>query len=237
MAGAELLEQGVRRDAGQRIDRAERLVEQEQVAALAPAPRRAATRCASPPESVLGQSRSRASRPTSRRASCPRSRAPRPRRPSNTLSITLAQGSSRASWKTTARCRGTSIAPVTPASSPASPRNSVLFPGSRCDRGARRTRPRRGAGRSLAARHETRTVERHASVERDRWRAGGRRREGRRVREGGRGGDAAHRLACQRRGPVVRAGARSRRRSSPSSGVDGEAHDDDVGLEERLRLV
>ena len=90
--------------------------------------RASATRCASPPESVLGQSRSCACELDLASAARPRSRASGPRRPSTTLSSTRAHGSSRASWNTTARRAGTTARPSKPSSRPASARSNVLLP-------------------------------------------------------------------------------------------------------------
>ena len=68
--------------------------------------RASAARCASPPESVLGQSLSWPASPTSDSASRPRDAAAEPFCPRITLDSTDAHGSSRGSWKTTARCCG-----------------------------------------------------------------------------------------------------------------------------------
>ena len=92
-------------DPGQRVERAERLVEQQQVGLLTSA-RASDTRWAWPPESCRGQAHSLSVRPTSlsvSSASRLRSRRSGPlSRASSTFSRTRRQGSSRGSWKATA---------------------------------------------------------------------------------------------------------------------------------------
>ena len=128
MPRAELGHEAVHPDAGQRVERAERLVEQQQRGLAHERPgQRGALRLATgeglgPVARVVGEA-------DLGRAPARRGHGCRVRRsPSTTLSSTFAHGSSRASWNPTARRSGTRISPVTAGSRPARARRNVLLP-------------------------------------------------------------------------------------------------------------
>ncbi len=126
---AQLAQQVVHLDPGQRVERAERLVGQQQLGARQTSERASAARCASPPDSSRGQARSRPARPDlGQRGPAPLAGVGAARARAVTLSSTRSQGSSRESWKTTDTCSGTSIAPL--------PGCVVVEPGERPQQGA-----------------------------------------------------------------------------------------------------
>ena len=125
---AQLLHQCVHADPGQGVEGAERLVEQQQLrlADQRPGQRRALRLAAGqrlgPVVLVAGEADLDAA------LARPRSAARVPCWPRITLSSTLAQGSSRGSWKTTERRPGTKMSPSASWSRPARARSSVLLP-------------------------------------------------------------------------------------------------------------
>lgn len=90
------------------------------------------TRCAWPPDRVLGQTVARSSMPTSARALSARARSGRPGRPRTTLRHTFSQGSSRGDWKAALRRAGTVTSPPISSSSPARIRSRVDLPQPLC---------------------------------------------------------------------------------------------------------
>ena len=164
-------------DAGERVERAERLVEQQQLGLADErpgerGPLRLAARQRLGPVVLVAVEPDLGERRAARAAA-----ASRPRRPSMTLSSTAAHGSSRGSWNTTdagARARGSR--PSTPRSSPARARSSVLLPEPL--RPSRATNSPGRRSRSMPAEHLA-VAERPADVAGRRPRGRGRRRVGR----------------------------------------------------------
>ena len=98
---------------GQRVQRRERLVEQQQSPVAAPAPWPARRVAPHPRTDTFGQTSVRWLMPTSASAASARCRSGRPGSPRTTFRQTLFQGSRRGDWKATARAVATSATPST----------------------------------------------------------------------------------------------------------------------------
>ena len=190
--------------------------------------RASAARCASPPERVLGQSPLVAvEADLGQRGPAPARGVAAAGRPSTTLSSTVAHGSRRASWNTTdRRRRARGSRPSTPRSRPASARRSVLLP--------EPLRPSR-ATNSPGRRSRSRPSSTSRSPKRPRGRRGPTTARPSASTATAARGDAT--VASPARLPAQQPpleGADERRRREPEHGVDDQADDDHVGLEEGL---
>ena len=216
VARAQVAQQGVHPDAGERVERAERLVEQQQlgVADQRPGQRDALLLAAG---QLARPGRSRPARPTSASAARPRRRASRPRRPRVTLSRPAA----------TAAAGG----PGRRRRAPAARRRRPC----RRRRGRARRAPaaacscRSRCAPSSATNSPGRELEVESVEDRPRRRTAGRRRRGR--------PRAAVRAPRVRRhdSALLSMTRTSASDTRPSSRVEDEADDDDVGLQEVLR--
>ena len=181
--------------------------------------RASAARWASPPDSVLGQSRSWPARPTSASAARPRSRGVAPGEPSTTLSRHAAQAAAAGPGRRPTRRAGTSTSPSASRSSPARPQQRALARAAAAEQGHELA----GPDLEVDAREHRAVAEAPAqSADRDgERRSAAGRRPGVGPRSAAAGGDSPSRLPAQR--PSARGARTIASDDQAEHGVDDQA--------------